>query len=455
DGPERIQELMQLGVEFTKRLEEGSLDLDLGKEGGHSRRRIVHAGDMTGHEMEEALLRAIDADKNIKVYEHHIAVDLITHSKFVMEKKPDGDTVWGAYVLDKKTGGIHTFLSRATVLATGGAGKVYLYTSNPDVASGDGIAMAYRAGAEVAGMEFIQFHPTCLFHPQAKRFLISEALRGEGAVLKLKDGAPFMKNYHPDGDLAPRDVVARAIDSELKKRGDEFVYLDISQRDADFVRKRFPNIHKTCLEFGFDITKEPIPVVPAAHYVCGGVKADIDGRTTLVRLYAIGENSSSGLHGANRLASNSLLESLVFARRAAIHAAKLVRRDNEPIPGVPRWQTGGAVRSDEMVVIRQNWDEIRRLMWNYVGIVRSDKRLERAKRRIDLLLNEINEYYWNFTVTSDLIELRNIATVADLIIRSAMLRKESRGLHYTIDYPEKNDSEFKKDTILKKTPEGC
>ncbi len=446
DAPAMIQELIEYGVKFTKRQTNGDLELDLGKEGGHSKRRIVHAEDLTGKAVEEALVGAVKANKNITVYENHIVINLISHAKFV--EAAEEDIVWGAYALDKKAGVIHTFLAKATVLATGGTGKVYLYTSNPDVATGDGVAMAYRIGAPIINMEFIQFHPTCLYHPKAKSFLISEALRGEGGVLRLKDNTPFMKNHHPMADLAPRDTVARAIDFELKKSGDECVYLDMTHKTAKFLKERFPNIYRKCLEFGIDITITPIPVVPAAHYTCGGVGTDDYGRTSIKRLYAIGETACTGLHGANRLASNSLLESLVFADRASANAREVVK-DRVEIPPIPLWETRGAVRSDEAVVISQTWDEIRRFMWNYVGIVRSDKRLERAKRRINIVKDEINEYYWDFTITSDLVELRNIATVADLIIRSAILRKESRGLHYNIDYPEKDDLHFKKDTVLR------
>ena len=441
DGPGRIKELMDLGAQFT-RSEEG-LSLDLTREGGHSARRVVHAGDITGEEVQRVLLQAAAASPRIEIMEDHMAIDLVEASKFGGTRQ-----VVGAYVLDEKTGAVKTYLARATVLATGGAGKVYLYTSNPDVATGDGIAMAYRAGAELANMEFFQFHPTCLFNPEAKSFLISEALRGEGGVLRLRSGEAFMKSHHEMKDLAPRDVVARAIDYEMKLRGDDCVYLDMTHQPADFIVERFPNIHARCLQFGIDMTKDPIPVVPAAHYMCGGVVVDEDGSSTLPGLWAVGEVTCTGLHGANRLASNSLLEGLVYGHRSAVAArASLDTMPRVEPAKVPDWDVGEAVPSDEAVVVSQNWDEIRRFMWNYVGIVRTDRRLRRASRRIAMLQDEIREYYWAHLVNRDMLELRNIADVAELIIRCAGARKESRGLHYNLDYPHAGD-EWQGDTRI-------
>jgi L-aspartate oxidase len=420
-------------------------------EGGHSRRRILHAKDRTGREVEEALLGRCREHDNITLFENHTAVDLIIESRMERAGQGEQDRCWGAYVLERAGGTVHTFLARRTLLSTGGAGKVYLYTSNPDVATGDGVAMAYRAGADVAGMEFYQFHPTCLFHPEAKSFLISEAVRGEGGILLSRAGRPFMEDYHPRKDLAPRDIVARAIDSEMKKSGDDFVLLDISHRPADFISDRFPNIYTHCLSYGIDMAKEAIPVVPAAHYMCGGVVSDREGRASLEQLYVAGEAAFTGLHGANRLASNSLLESLVFSHLAAeAAAAEVAESRHSPLPEAAPWDPGGARASTEEVVVTQNWDAIRRLMWNYVGIVRSDKRLERARKQICMLVEEVTEYYHSVLVTSDLVELRNIATVAELIIECASLRRESRGLHFNIDLPEKDDRHWKKDIVLRK-----
>lgn len=452
DGPARVRELIDLGLKFSR---DGDGAYDLGREGGHSERRILHVKDMTGKAIEDALIAAIAEEPRVALFEHFFAIDVVTTGKLARKVgKPRGararaaaaalaaepDRVVGVYALDVRDGRVATFHAPVVVLSSGGAGQVYLYTTNPDIATGDGIAMAYRAGVEVRNMEFIQFHPTALYSLSGKRFLISEAVRGEGAILRNADGEAFMARYHPQADLAPRDVVARAIDAEMKRTGAPHVWLDITHRNAAFLSSRFPVIYQVCTEEGIDIAKDMIPVVPAAHYTCGGVATTLSAETSLAGLYACGEVACTGLHGANRLASNSLLEAVVMAHRGAASVAAYLRRIEKldaPAPVIPDWVDHGGGDQDERVVLAHNWDELRRTMWDYVSIMRTTKRLERARTRIANLSREIQEYYWNFSVDPRLLELRNLIQVADLIVACALQRKESRGLHAIAEYPEK------------------
>jgi L-aspartate oxidase len=445
EGPARIEELLELGVRFST-VAGDSGQLDLGLEGGHEHRRVLHAADQTGAELVRALVARVRGHSSIDVFEGYHAVDLLIDEKFGLSK--GRASCWGAYVLDANSGKVSTIVASRTVLASGGAGKVYLYTSNPDVASGDGLAMARRAGCRVANLEFMQFHPTCLYHPSAKSFLVTEALRGEGAKLCTPAGNYFLEAYDHRAELAPRDIVARAIDHQMKKEGLEYVHLDLTGFADEFMSTRFPRILDKCRSLGINVPSERVPVVPAAHYLCGGVVTDSVGATNLDRLYAIGEVAMTGLHGANRLASNSLLEALVFAHRAAEHASKTASEDDVVPPVFPNWVTGDASDEGESVVIKHNWDEIRRLMWNYVGIERSDRRLERAAKRISMLRDEIQQYYWDFRITGDLLELRNLALVADLLVQCARVRRESRGLHYNVDCPDLDDSTWRRPTVI-------
>ena len=439
-GKTAIKWLQDAGVPFTY---DDSKNLHLTREGGHSHRRVAHADDASGRAIETTLVDKIREKNNIELFEHYIAIDFITTRKLRLKE----NRCVGAYVLDKQTQCVKTFEAKFTIIATGGASKVYLYTSNPDGSSGDGIAMAWRAGCRVGNMEFMQFHPTCLYHPHAKSSLITEAVRGEGGILRLPDGTRFMPSFDDRAELAPRDIVARAIDHEMKRLGIDCVYLDISHKSKEFIIKHFPNVYKSCLQFGYDMTKEPVPVVPAAHYTCGGVMVNDKGQTDVDNLYCIGEASFTGLHGANRMASNSLLECVVFGHASSKDIIKKLS-NNYPIPKIPAWDESRVTDSDERVVINHNWDEVRRFMWDYVGIVRTTKRLQRAQHRIQLLLQEIDDYYSNFRITSDLIELRNLSIVAQLIIESALARPESRGLHYTLDYPDTDPNLASVDTIL-------
>jgi L-aspartate oxidase len=449
EGPDRIKDLIDWGVNFSRSDSTNNpYNLHLGKEGGHSENRIVHAHDLTGKEVEETLLKRDYSMKNITMLEHHSAIDLITDYHFSHKSQPD-TRCYGAYVLDNITKAIFSIQSKITCLATGGAGKVYLHTTNPDIATGDGFAIAYRAGAIISNMEFIQFHPTTLFHEKANSFLISEALRGHGAILRDVNGKEFMDKYHPLKSLAPRDTVARAIDNEMKISGEPCVFLDIRHADPANTLEHFPNIYANCKKYGIDITKDLIPVVPAAHYICGGIKVDTLGRSSIQNLYACGEVSCTGVHGANRLASNSLLEALVFAKRASDHSSECIKTITTIEQSrIPAWDDSGTIDNEEWILLSHNFKEIQSVMWDYVGIVRSNVRLGRAMRRIQLLEKEIDNFYKRTKVTAKLLELRNLVTTAKLIVSSAMQRKESRGLHYTTDYPEQNDRYWKKDTIL-------
>ncbi len=443
NGPNGVEWLINQGVQFS-RTESQNNSYHLGREGGHSHRRVLHAEDATGREVEQTLARLAQAHPHIRVLENHLAIDLITSSKL---DPASHDRCLGAYIMNLEKGVVESYAARCVVLACGGASKAYLYTSNPDTSTGDGMAMAWRAGCRIANMEFIQFHPTCLYHPQAKSFLISEALRGEGGRLQLPDGSRFMRQHDKRGELAPRDIVARAIDYEMKKHGVDSVFLDISHKSAEFIHQHFPNIFSACQNFGYDLCREPIPIVPAAHYTCGGITTDLDGRTDLPRLYAVGECACTGMHGANRLASNSLLECLVIGMSTADNIEKNIEHWQCGSVTLPAWDESRVTDPDEQIVVAHNWDELRRSMWSYVGIVRTTKRLQRARNRINLLAEEIRDFYSNFKIDNDLIELRNLVLVAELIVESALARKESRGLHYTLDYPEKY-STHAIDTIL-------
>ena len=450
EAPDRIRELESWGVVFSLEKDKQH-SFDLGREGGHSRNRIVHVKDHTGMAVEKALLDRVRNHSNIQILENHTAVELITehHLSGKGKARRDKTHCWGVYALNGTTGRVDAFLSRVTLLASGGAGRVYLHTTNPSIATGDGIAMAYRAGAAIANMEFMQFHPTSLYHPKGESFLISEAVRGHGGILKTADGKPFARKYHKQADLAPRDIVARAIDSEMKKRGDECVFLDVTHIPADDLIQHFPHINDKLKQLNVDMTKTPIPVVPAAHYMCGGVLTDLHGKTNIRGLYVTGETACTGVHGANRLASNSLLEALVFSHQAFKDAEKYIKKQSVQLPEISAWNDEGTYNHEEWILISHDRHEIRRLMWDYVGIVRSDERLLRAQRRIQLISEEIEHFYKKTTVTSSLLELRNLATVALLIIQSALHRKESRGLHYTTDYPERDDQNWLKNTIVK------